>query len=153
MKKKIKLGLSLRYSGYHLGSWRHPDVNPGGLRNSNVLEAAKCGGGCQIRQVFLADGVGIRSMDEPRGSLARSRQNVELEPLTSLSVSAPVTNNIGLVATASTTYNEPTMLLESTGRSIRSAAGVPDGTLSRHGLIKRLGNLQSRQTLGLRYPL
>jgi FMN-dependent oxidoreductase (nitrilotriacetate monooxygenase family) len=57
--------------------------------------------------VFLADGIGIRARDEPEGSLCRSPQNVELEPLTLLSAIATHTNHIGLVATASTTYNEP----------------------------------------------
>jgi len=25
-KKQMKLGLSMRYMGYHVGSWRHPNV-------------------------------------------------------------------------------------------------------------------------------
>jgi len=25
-KRQMKLGLSMRYMGYHVGSWRHPDV-------------------------------------------------------------------------------------------------------------------------------
>ena len=53
--------------------------------------------------VFLADGIGIRAKDEPPGSLRRSAQNAELEPLTLLSALAAVTDHIGLVATASTT--------------------------------------------------
>ena len=57
--------------------------------------------------VFLADGIGIRAKDEPPGSLCRSAQTAELEPLTLLSALAPMTTHIGLVATASTTYNEP----------------------------------------------
>lgn len=108
MKKKMKLGLSLRYLGYHLGSWRHPEVNPGGSSEFECfLEAVKVAEAAKFDMVFLADGIGIRSIDEPRGSLARSRQNVELEPLTLFSALAPLTKNIGLVATASTTYNEP----------------------------------------------
>jgi alkanesulfonate monooxygenase SsuD/methylene tetrahydromethanopterin reductase-like flavin-dependent oxidoreductase (luciferase family) len=57
--------------------------------------------------VFLADGIGVRLDDKPAGSTCRSRHNVELEPLTLLSALAPLTKHIGLVATASTTYNEP----------------------------------------------
>jgi FMN-dependent oxidoreductase (nitrilotriacetate monooxygenase family) len=57
--------------------------------------------------VFLADGLGLRQRDEPPGSLSRSNQNVELEPLTLLSAVAMMTRHVGLVATASTTYNEP----------------------------------------------
>jgi alkanesulfonate monooxygenase len=57
--------------------------------------------------VFLADGIGIRTRDEPEGSLCRNQQTVELEPLTLFSAIATHTTNIGFVATASTTYNEP----------------------------------------------
>jgi alkanesulfonate monooxygenase len=57
--------------------------------------------------LFLADGVALRQRDEPAGSLSRNNQNVEFEPLTLLSALAMVTKHIGLVATASTTYNEP----------------------------------------------
>jgi FMN-dependent oxidoreductase (nitrilotriacetate monooxygenase family) len=108
MKKKIKLGLSMRYLGYHLGSWRHPEVQPDGSSDFECfLDVVKTAENAKFDMVFLADGIGIRSNDEPRGSLMRSRQNVELEPLTLLSALAPLTKNIGLVATASTTYNEP----------------------------------------------
>lgn len=108
MKKQIKLGLSMRYQGYHLTSWRHPEVQPDGSSDfMRFLEVARTAEHAKFDMVFLADGVGIRSADEPKGSLARSRQNVELEPLTLLSALAPMTRHIGLVATASTTYNEP----------------------------------------------
>lgn len=108
MKKKMKLGLSMRYLGYHLGSWRHPEVRPGGSSEFECfLDVVRTAENAKFDMVFLADGIGIRSNDEPKGSLARSRQNVELEPLTLLSALASMTRNIGLVATASTTYNEP----------------------------------------------
>jgi FMN-dependent oxidoreductase (nitrilotriacetate monooxygenase family) len=106
--KPIKLGLSMRYLGYHAAAWRHPDADPGAAskfghfhRVAQTAEAAK------FDMVFLADGIGIRGKDEPPGSLCRSAQNAELEPITLLSAIAAVTNRIGLVATASTTYNEP----------------------------------------------
>ncbi|MFB9981383.1 LLM class flavin-dependent oxidoreductase [Mesorhizobium kowhaii] len=107
-KKQMKLGLSMRYMGYHVGSWRHPDVPADGssLFQSflDVVQTAERG---KFDMVFLADGIGVRLDDKPKGSMARSRHNVELEPLTLLSALAPLTRNIGLVATASTTYNEP----------------------------------------------
>jgi FMN-dependent oxidoreductase (nitrilotriacetate monooxygenase family) len=104
----MRLGLSMRYHGYHLGAWRHPDVPEAGtldyryfLNTARIAEAAK------FDMVFFADGIGIRVRDEPEGSLCRSAQTVELEPLTLLSAIATHTDHIGLVATASTTYNEP----------------------------------------------
>ena len=71
------------------------------LNNARIAEEAK------FDLIFFADGIGVRADDEPAGSLCRSSQNVELEPLTLLSALAPMTKYIGLVTTASTTYNEP----------------------------------------------
>ncbi|TPI35833.1 LLM class flavin-dependent oxidoreductase [Mesorhizobium sp. B3-1-6] len=107
-KKQMKLGLSMRYMGYHVGSWRHPDVPADGSSLfQSFLDVVQTAERAKFDMVFLADGIGVRLDDKPKGSMARSRHNVELEPLTLLSALAPMTRNIGLVATASTTYNEP----------------------------------------------
>jgi FMN-dependent oxidoreductase (nitrilotriacetate monooxygenase family) len=98
----------MRYHGYHLGAWRHPDVPEAGtLDYRYFLNTARLAERAKFDMVFLADGIGIRVGDEPEGSLCRSPQTVELEPLTLLSAIATHTDHIGLVATASTTYNEP----------------------------------------------
>ena len=106
--RQIKLGVSMIGLGYHPAAWRHPDTPPGGnmdLRHYvNVTKIAERG---LFDMVFLADGVGIRAYDEPRGSLSHMCNNVHFEPLTLLSALAMVTEHVGLVATASTTYNEP----------------------------------------------
>ncbi|WP_429809049.1 LLM class flavin-dependent oxidoreductase [Ensifer sp. B1-9] len=107
-KRQMKLGLSIRYMGYHAGSWRHPDVPADGSSLfRSFLDVTKTAEKAKFDMVFLADGIGVRLDDKPKGSMCRSRHNVELEPLTLLSALAPLTSNIGLVATASTTYNEP----------------------------------------------
>ena len=107
-RKMISMGLSMRYLGYHAAAWRHPQVDPGGASDfSHVLNVARLAEAAKFDMVFLADGIGIRAKDEPPGSLCRSAQTAELEPLTLLSALAPMTTHIGLVATASTTYNEP----------------------------------------------
>ena len=104
----MKLGLSMRYVGYHAAAWRHPDADPGAASKfSHFLRVAQAAEAAKFDMVFLADGIGLRAKDEPAGSLARSAQNAELEPLTLLSALAPMTSHIGLVATQSTTYNEP----------------------------------------------
>lgn len=107
-RKMISMGLSMRYLGYHAAAWRHPQVDPGGASDfSHFLNVARLAEAAKFDMVFLADGIGIRAKDEPPGSLCRSAQTAELEPLTLLSALAPMTTHIGLVATASTTYNEP----------------------------------------------
>src|SRR5207245_9022411 len=62
----------------------------------------------KLDMMFFADGAGIRQGDNPPGSLARTgRDMIELEPTMLLPALAMVTSHIGLVTTASTTYNEP----------------------------------------------
>ncbi len=107
-QRRMRLGLSLRGLGYHIAAWRHPEVPSDGsldfdyfLASTRIAEAAK------FDMIFFADGIGIRDKDRPAGALARSHKNAELEPLTLLSALAPMTRHIGLVTTASTTYNEP----------------------------------------------
>jgi FMN-dependent oxidoreductase (nitrilotriacetate monooxygenase family) len=108
MTREIKLGLSMRYLGYHAAAWRSPGTDPAGASKfSHFVRVAQTAEAACFDMVFLADGIGIRARDEPAGSLCRSMQNAELEPLTLLSALAAVTSRIGLVATASTTYNEP----------------------------------------------
>ena len=105
----MRLGMSMRGIGYHPAAWRHPDVPSDGtlrfdhyLRNAQMAEAGK------FDMIFFADGIGIREKDEPPGSLCRSGYEiVEMEPLTLLPALAALTKRVGLVTTASTTYNEP----------------------------------------------
>jgi FMN-dependent oxidoreductase (nitrilotriacetate monooxygenase family) len=108
-QKQMRIGMSLRGHGYHLAAWRHPNVPADAsvridhyVRTAQTAERGKCD------LIFFADGLGIRERDVPRGALARQgRDIVDLDPLTLLPALAMVTHHIGLVATVSTTYNEP----------------------------------------------
>jgi FMN-dependent oxidoreductase (nitrilotriacetate monooxygenase family) len=108
-RRQMHLGMSIRGLGYHPAAWRHPDVPADGtLRFEHYRRSALAAerGKCDL--VFFADGIGIRERDVPPGSLARSGYEiVEMEPMTLLPALAVVTERIGLVTTASTTYNEP----------------------------------------------
>ena len=108
-KKNMHLGMSIRGLGYHPAAWRHPDVPADGtLRFEHYARSAQAAERGKCDMIFFADGIGIRERDAPRGSLARSGYEiVEMEPLTLLPALAVVTKHIGLVTTASTTYNEP----------------------------------------------
>jgi alkanesulfonate monooxygenase len=57
--------------------------------------------------LFLADGVGIKTKGLKAGQLELMGNPVTFEPLTLLAALAGVTERIGLVATASTSYNHP----------------------------------------------
>ncbi len=107
-KRAMRLGLSMRYLGYHDAAWRHPEVPAGGSSDfGHFLRCARRAEEGLFDMVFFADGIGVRANDNPPGSLSHSNRNAELEPLTLLSALAPMTRRIGLVCTASTTYNEP----------------------------------------------
>jgi FMN-dependent oxidoreductase (nitrilotriacetate monooxygenase family) len=107
--RKMRLGLSIRGHGYHPAAWRHPDVPADGtLHVEHYVRSARIAEHAKLDLIFFADGAGIRQDDIPPGSLARTgRDMVELEPMTLLPALAMVTNHVGLVTTASTTYNEP----------------------------------------------
>jgi FMN-dependent oxidoreductase (nitrilotriacetate monooxygenase family) len=108
-RKRMHIGMSIRGLGYHPAAWRHPDVPADGtLRFEHYARSAIAAerGKCDL--IFFADGIAIRERDVPKGSLVRmGYEIVEMEPMTLLPALAVVTRHIGLVTTASTTYNEP----------------------------------------------
>ena len=107
--RKMRLGLSIRGHGYHPAAWRHPDVPADGtLQVEHYVRSAQIAERGKMDMIFFADGAGIRQGDDPPGSLPRTgRDMIELEPTMLLPALAMVTKHVGLVATASTTYNEP----------------------------------------------
>jgi len=108
-QRKMRIGMSIRGHGYHPAAWRHPDVPADGtLKVEHYVRSAQTAERGKIDMIFFADGAGIRQGDNPPGSLARTgRDMIELEPTMLLPALAMVTSHIGLVTTASTTYNEP----------------------------------------------
>ncbi len=107
--RTMRLGLSIRGHGYHPAAWRHPDVPADGtLHVEHYVRSAQIAERGKLDMIFFADGAGIRQGDDPPGSLSRTgRDMLELEPMTLLPALAMVTRHVGLVTTASTTYNEP----------------------------------------------
>ncbi len=107
--KKMRLGLSMRGVGYHQAAWRHPDVPRNGASEvehyHNVAQIAER---AKLDMIFFADGAGVRARDVPAGSLSRLGYYItDIEPTVLLASISAVTRHIGLVATASTAYNEP----------------------------------------------
>jgi len=106
-KGQIKLGAFLMNTGHHVAAWRHPDAwAENGLEFAHYRKLAQTAERAKFDMVFLADGVAVRR-DSNIEALSRSGQIVHFEPLTLLSALSAVTEHVGLVATASTTYNEP----------------------------------------------
>lgn len=109
-KKQMHLGVFLRGVGHHLASWRSPRVRSGAeMSFAHYRDMAATAERGKFDMVFLGDSVCVR--ERPEGErvevLERLGHLVHLEPLTLLSALAVTTEKVGLVATASTTYNEP----------------------------------------------
>ncbi|SEA91691.1 LLM class flavin-dependent oxidoreductase [Paraburkholderia sartisoli] len=105
-KRQIKLGAFLMETGHHIAAWRHPDAHAtGGLDFAHYAEVAKIAERAKFDTIFFADSVSVR--DTNLASLSRTARADHFEPLTLLSALSVVTQNIGLIATVSTTFNEP----------------------------------------------
>ncbi|KAI1451843.1 monooxygenase [Annulohypoxylon moriforme] len=105
-KKQLHLGAFMRPVSLHTGAWRYPGAYADANFNfqhiksfAQKLEAAK------FDAFFMADHLAVLNM--PIEALRRSQTTTSFEPFTLLSSLAVVTERIGLVATASTTYDQP----------------------------------------------
>jgi N-acetyl-S-(2-succino)cysteine monooxygenase len=99
--RKLHLNAFLMGVGHHEAAWRHPRTEPARLTDvRHYQELARIAERGKLDSVFLADGVALQ------GNVAHNALG-GLEPLTLLSALATVTDHIGLIATVSTTYNEP----------------------------------------------
>jgi FMN-dependent oxidoreductase (nitrilotriacetate monooxygenase family) len=106
-KRQMKLGVFANPTGNHVASWRHPDAQAdAGVNFAHYAEIAQTAERAKFDMIFLSDNICVR--EAKMEALSRSAQYVaNFEPLTLLSALSVVTSRIGLVATASTSYNEP----------------------------------------------
>jgi len=104
---KMNLGVYVNPTGHHVASWRHPRAQADAHVNiDHYLEIAQTAERAKLDLIFLADSNKVRVADID--ALQRSTQFVAyFEPLTLLSAMATVTSRIGLVGTASTSWNQP----------------------------------------------
>jgi len=103
----MKLGAFFHPTGHHVAAWLHPDAQiDAGTNIQHYLELAKMAERSRFDFIFLADACATRSGN--LSALKRWPQYMAyFEPLTLLSAMAVVTDHIGLIATATTSYNEP----------------------------------------------
>ncbi|MDZ8053828.1 MAG: LLM class flavin-dependent oxidoreductase [Aulosira sp. ZfuVER01] len=104
--KQLKLGAFMRPVSIHTGAWRYPGALPDANFNFPALKQfiQKLEQG-KFDAFFMADHLAVLNM--PLNALKRSHTVTSFEPFTLLSALASVTERIGLVATASTTYDQP----------------------------------------------
>lgn len=102
--RQMKLGAFLMATGHHVAAWRHPDVPAdAGLDFKHYRHVARVAEAAKIDALFVADSVAAATGD----IASRMARSDHFEPLTLLSALSAVTEHIGLIATATTTYNEP----------------------------------------------
>jgi FMN-dependent oxidoreductase (nitrilotriacetate monooxygenase family) len=106
-KRQMRLGAFFNPTGHHVASWRHPRAQAdAGINFQHYVEIARTAERAKFDLVFLADNICVR--DANMEAVSRSAQYVaNFEPITLLSALSALTSRIGLVATASTSYNEP----------------------------------------------
>lgn len=99
--RQLHLNAFVMGSGHHEAAWRHPDTDPRrALTLQHYAEIAQLAERGLLDSIFLADGVALWGN-------AKYNAHTRFEPLTLLSALSVLTERIGLIATASTTYNEP----------------------------------------------
>src|SRR4030081_2208906 len=105
-KRQLRLGAFMRPVSIHTGAWRYPGAWPDANFNFphikkliRKLEAGK------FDAFFMADHLAVLNM--PVNALKRSHTVTSFEPFTLLSALAGATDHIGLIATGSTTFDEP----------------------------------------------
>ena len=96
----------MRPVSIHTGAWRYPGAWPDANFNfahiKRLIQKLEAG---KFDAFFMADHLAVLNM--PVNALKRSHTVTSFEPFTLLSALAGATEHIGLIATGSTTFDEP----------------------------------------------
>src|ERR1700687_1772188 len=105
-KRQLRLGAFMRPVSIHTGAWRYPGAWPDANFNfphiKRLIQKLEAG---KFDAFFMADHLAVLNM--PISALKRSHTVTSFEPFTLLSALASATEHIGLIATGSTTFDEP----------------------------------------------
>jgi FMN-dependent oxidoreductase (nitrilotriacetate monooxygenase family) len=107
--RQLRLGAFMRPVGIHTAWWRYPGAHTDANFNLKDLVrfVQKLERG-RFDAWFMADHLAVLNM--PMAALKRSATVTSFDPLTLLSAFAMVTEHIGLIATASTTFEPPYLI-------------------------------------------
>jgi FMN-dependent oxidoreductase (nitrilotriacetate monooxygenase family) len=99
--RRLHLNINLLHSGFVPSAWRLPDADPRAFIDvKHYVNVARIAEAAKFDAVFLADNASIADQIDFRPITA-------LEPTILLASIAAATTHIGLIGTASTSYNEP----------------------------------------------
>ncbi|SDC82563.1 FMN-dependent oxidoreductase, nitrilotriacetate monooxygenase family [Sphingomonas sp. YR710] len=104
--QQMHLMLFPMFTGAHVAGWRHEGADPGRMHDIDFhREIVQMAEQAKFDAVFYSDAQGFRTIV---GRDVHSRNDVaRMDPLILLSALAMVSRRIGLIATLSTSYNEP----------------------------------------------
>ena len=106
MTKQLRLGAFMRPASIHTGAWRYPGAWPDmNFNYAHIKQSIQALERAKFDAFFMADHMAVLNM--PMDALKRSHTATSFEPFTLLSALSQVTENIGLVATGSTTFDAP----------------------------------------------
>lgn len=105
-ERLLHLGAFMRPVSIHTAAWRYPGAWPDANFNfqhyQHFVQTLERG---RFDAFFMADHLAVMNMPMP--ALKRSATVTSFDPLTLLPALAVTTRHLGLIATASTTYNDP----------------------------------------------
>ncbi len=121
-KTMMRLGAFMRPVSIHTAAWRFPGGTPDANFNLKALTAyAQRLEAAKFDAFFMADHLAVLNM--PMEALKRSATVTSFDPLTLLPALAVQTKHIGLIATASTTFEQPYLI----ARRFASLDHISDG--------------------------
>jgi FMN-dependent oxidoreductase (nitrilotriacetate monooxygenase family) len=132
--RQLHLNVNLLHSGVYASAWRLPESDPNACFDvGHYIRVAQIAERGKLDAIFLADTPAITDRIDYRPFQS-------MEPTIVLAMVAAATRHIGLIATASTTYNEPyniarrfaTLDLASGGRAGWNAVTTADASASRN---------------------
>src|SRR5215468_3003043 len=107
--RHLHLGAFMRPVSIHTAWWRYPGAYPDANFNlRHLIDFAQTLERGRFDAFFMADHLAVLNM--PMAALKRSATATSFDPLTLLPALAMVTQHLGLIATASTTFEPPYMI-------------------------------------------
>lgn len=105
-RKELKLGLFIRPCGHHIASWRHPEAQAdAGVNFPHFIDMAKTAERGKFDMLFSADS--LTAFTGAEDAIELVHYVAWMEPYSLLTALSQHTTNIGLVCTASTSFDQP----------------------------------------------
>jgi N-acetyl-S-(2-succino)cysteine monooxygenase len=105
MNRQLHLGLFIYPGGHHIAAWRHPKMQADRITALDYyIECAQIAERGKFDLFFVGDALSAR---EREGRVVGEIAINNLDPVSIVSAVGSATKHLGLVATLSTTYNEP----------------------------------------------